>query len=277
MHIYEATDYRAYIRFCLEHGTPARPRSTKKQLADHLRCHATFISHVVAEKADFAPEHAVRFCNFYGIDSSGTEFYLDLLSRDRAGDTATRDLFDHRLERQRQNWLSLENRLKDEERLSGDQQRRYFESWLLQIVHLCCMLPERNNLPAITKALGIPEVRIEGALRQLTAMGLLAQNGTTFETRPKKIHLDRNSPTFKTCHSNWRLKIAADVSTFQEPEGVHYTSALTISREAAQKLRQDVLGHIELARQTSVMSDPEEIYILALDFYQVTPAIDLED
>ncbi len=277
MHIYEAPDYRSYIRHCLEHGTPARPRSTKKSLADHLRCHATFISHVVAEKADFAPEHAVRFCNFYGLDCDSTEFYLDLLARDRAGDTATRELYNHRLERQRQNWLSLENRLKDEERLSGDQQRRYFESWLLQIVHLCCMVPDRNNLPAITKALSIPELRVEGALRQLTAMGLLAQNGAAYETRPKKIHLDRNSPTFKTCHANWRLKIAADVSTFQEPEGVHYTSAMTISRNAAQKLRQDVLAHIELARQTSVVSDPEEIYILALDFYQLTPVSDGEE
>jgi hypothetical protein len=139
------------------------------------------------------------------------------------------------------------------------------------------MIPERNNLSAITKAIGIPELRVEGALRQLTAMGLLAPNGLSYETRPKKIHLDRNSPTFKTCHSNWRLKIAADVSTFQEPEGVHYTSAMTISREAAQKLRQDVLAHIELARQTSVLSDPEEIYILALDFYQLTPASDGDD
>ncbi len=277
MHVYEAADYRSFVRHCVDNGTPARPRSTKKALADHLRCHPTFISHVVADKADFSAEQAVRFCTFYGLDTDAIDFYLDLLSRDRAGDSATKELFERRLDRQRTAWLTLQNRLKDEERLSGDQQRRYFESWLLQLVHLCCMIPGRNTLLKVTAALGLPEARIEGALRQLVDMNLLEVKGKAFETRPKRIHLDKSSPTFKTCHGNWRLKIAADVATFQEPEGVHYTSAMTISRDSAQKLRQAVLSHIEEARAAAVSAIPEEIYVLALDFYQVTPAPEVED
>jgi hypothetical protein len=277
MQVYEAPDYRAYVRHCLEHGTPARPRSTKKALADHLRCHATFISHVVADKAEFSSEQAVRFASFYGLDREATDFYLDLLARDRAGDGPTRELFEHRLDRQRAHWLCLQNRLKDEQRLSGDQQRRFFESWMLQLVHLCCMLPGRNTLPAVARALGLPEPRVEGALRELVEMGLLSRDGAAYQPRPKRIHLDKTSPTFKTCHGNWRLKIAADVATMQDPTGVHYTSAMTISREAALKLRQTVLEHIEQARAAAVAAAPEEIYVLALDFYPVTPLIEQEE
>lgn len=277
MHVYEAQDYRAFARHCVEHGTPARPRSTKKALADHLKCHATFISHVVAEKADFSAEQAVRFCNFYGLDAAAVDYYLDLLGRDRAGDVATREVYEQRLERQRTAWLTLQNRLTSEERLSGEQQRRYFESWLLQLVHLCCMIPERNTLLGVTAALGLPEARIEGALRQLVEMNLLEPQGKHFVAKPKRIHLDRSSPTFKTCHGNWRLKIAADVATFQEPEGIHYTSAMTISHEAAAKLRQSVLDHIGAAREAAVNSTPEDIFVLALDFYQVTPAPEQDD
>jgi len=276
MHVYEAPDYRSWVRHCLEHGTQARPRSTKKSLADHLRVHATFVSHVVADKADFSSEQAVRFCDFYGLDPAATDFFVDLLGRDRAGDQATRELFDTRLDRQRRAWLTLQNRLKEEDRLSGDDQRRYFESCVLQLVHLCCMLPGRNTLAAVTKALGLPEARVESALRTLVGMGLLAEAKGVYETRFKRIHLDKTSPTFKTCHGNWRVKIAADVSMHQDPTGVHYTSAMTISRDAAEKLRQTVLEHIEKARATSVDSAPEEIYVLALDFYQVT-AEELDD
>lgn len=280
MQVYEAQSYRAYFEHCLEHGTPARPRSTKKALADHLRCHGTFISHIVADKAELSSEQAVRFCAFYGLDGAATDYFLDLLARDRAGDTATREVFDHRLDRQRTAWLTLQNRLKDEERLSGDQQRRYFESWLLQLVHLCCMLPGKNTLAAITTSLGLSEIRVEGALRELVEMGLLAKVGgktESYETRPKRIHLDKTSPTFKTCHGNWRLKIAADVATMQDPTGVHYTSAMTISRDAATKLKQSVLEHIEQARDAAVTSTPEEIFVLALDFYAVTPGNDQDD
>lgn len=277
MQVYEAPTYRAYFGHCLEHGTPARPRSTKKALAEHLRCHGTFISHIVADKAELSSEQAVRFCSFYGLDGAATDYFLDLLARDRAGDGQTRDVFEHRLDRQRAAWLTLQNRLIDEERLSGDQQRRYFESWLLQLVHLACMLPKRNTLAAVTATLGLPEPRIDGALRQLVEMGLLAESKGAFETRPKRIHLDKTSPTFKTCHGNWRLKIAADVATMQDPTGVHYTSAMTISRDAATKLRQSVLEHIEQARDAAVTSSPEEIFVLALDFYPVTPSMEQDE
>lgn len=270
MHVYDFSDYRAFVRHCLEHGTAAKPRSTKKSLADHMKCHATFISHVVADKAEFSTEHAVRFCNYYGLDDEASDYFLDLLARDRAGDSATRDIYGRRLERQKHAWLTLHNRLKSEERLSGDQQRRYFESWLLQLTHLCCMLPGRNTMEKITDGLGLPEERVDGALRELTDMGLLEKNGDHYETRPKKIHLDRSSPTFKTCHNNWRVKIAADVAATREPDGIHYTSAMTISRAAAEKLRGDILEHISAARDVAVQSDPEEVFILALDLYQVT-------
>jgi uncharacterized protein (TIGR02147 family) len=270
MHVFDFQDYRSFVRHCLENGTAAKPRSTKKSLADHMKCHATFISHVVADKAEFSTEHAVRFCSYYGLDEDSSDYFLDLLARDRAGDVPTREIYDRRLERQRLAWLTLHNRLKSEERLSGEHQRRYFESWLLQLVHLCCMLPGRNTLTAVTDGLGLPSDRIEGALRELTNMGLLEKAGEHYETRPKKIHLDRSSPTFKTCHGNWRVKIAADVAATQEPEGIHYTSAMTISQAAAEQLRKDILDHIAAARDAAVQSDPEEVYILALDLYQVT-------
>ena len=123
----------------------------------------------------------------------------------------------------------------------------------------------------------VPEARIDGAVRQLVAMGLLAQEAKLFVSQPKRLHLDKTSPTFKTCHGNWRLKIAADVATQQDPAGVHYTSAMTISREAAARLRQSVLEHIESARATSIGSSMEEIYVLALDFYPVTPSMEQDD
>lgn len=277
MQVYEAPNYRAFVRHCLDQGTPVRPRSTKKSLADHLKCHATFISHVVADKADLSSEQGVRFASFYGMDAGATDYFIDLLGRDRAGDVATRELFDARLERQRLAWLTLQNRLTDEERLSGDQQRQYFESWMLQLVHLCCMIPERNTLAKVAAALGLPPVRVEGALRTLAGMGLLAEEKGSFVTRPKRIHLDRSSPTFKTCHSNWRVKIAADVASYQDPTGVHYTSAMTISKAAAEQLRQDVLAHIEAARNTAMMSAPEEIFVMALDLYAVTGALEQDE
>ena len=272
MEVYDAPDYRAFVRERL--AVPARSggdaRPTRKALAEHLRCHSTFISHVVARKADFSNEQAVRCAAFFGLDADAADYFVDLVSRDRAGDAATRALFDRRLTSRREAWLELAHRLRSEERLSGEAEHRYFGSWLLQLVHLCCMLPKRNTAPAISRVLGLSESRVRRALEELAQCGLVERKGDAFTPGAKRLHLDRASPTFQAYHASWRLKIASDAAAESPPTGVHYTSAMTISRTAAARLHQLVVEHIEAARAIASHAVPEELCVLAVDFYALT-------
>jgi len=268
--VYEAGHYQDYIRQLLAEGTATRPKSTKKSLALHLKCHSTFISHVLAEKAHFSLEQAVRFSDYYGLSSEETDFYLDLVNRDRAGDHATRDVYESRLGRAREQWMSISGRLKETDRLSDDEAADYFENWLLQTVHLACLLPDCSDALAIAERLGMAPERIAVAIRLLEEMGLVTRVDGGYQLVNRRLHLDKNSPTFKRYHASWRAKILHDVSTRSRLDGIHYTSLVTVSRAKVDEIRKLILDHIESTRSEFVDSTPEELYLYSLDFYQVS-------
>jgi len=270
MEVYEAKTYQEFLNDCLEKGTAYRPKSTKKSLAEHIKCHSTFVSHVLAEKAHFNNEQAIRFSEFYGLSPDETDYFIDLINHDRAGDVKTKNFFAKRIARHRTRWLKLSHRIKTEDRLSPEQEDRYFENPLLQAVHLATLLPNTNNATAIAKRLQITARLVENALDTLREMGLLEVSDDNIAPRNRLLHLDKASPVYKRYHANWRLKIINDAAVANQGEGVHYTSIFTLSREQVDRFKQLVLTHIEDSRELVIDSSPEQMFAYALDFYPLT-------
>jgi DNA-binding transcriptional ArsR family regulator len=132
------------------------------------------------------------------------------------------------------------------------------------------MIPEIHTPGDMAQKLGISEAKIQETLGVLKEMGLVSEKDGLLEPCQVRMHLEKNSPTFKRYHSAWRQKIAHDVTSQLEPSGVHYTAALTISRANVAHLRKLLLEHIDATREIAVTSDPEEIYLCSLDFYSLT-------
>jgi len=268
--IFEATDYRGIVRPKLRELRDARPRGAVSRLAKHVRCHPTFFSQVLAGKANFSVEQALAFCDFVGMRKDEKTFFLDILQRDRASDARTRSFYEERLAQQRSDHAELSTRWRDAKPLDDVQQRRYFQSWLSQAVHMLCRLPGPHSAPTIALQLGVSIPAAKQEIAQLVELGLVTQTGDFIHTDDRFLHLASDSPIVRNFHATWRIKLAALMS--EEPTGAafHYSAATTLSRAAIRDLRTLIKEHLDGYKKLIEGSVDEELYLIAIDFCPLT-------
>ena len=84
---------------------------------------------MINEKAHLNNEQALAFCQHYHLDPKETEFFINLVNRDRAANKATRAHFQTLLDRQIHEREDLESRIQATNQLTLEQSLSYFESW----------------------------------------------------------------------------------------------------------------------------------------------------
>lgn len=269
MSVYEAENYRQFMDSLI------RPKAKRtwgavKRLATVLKCHSTYVSQIINGKADLSTEQALGFCRFFQLDQEATHHFVDLLSRDKAGNLETRDYFQSKIEKRLADRLNLKKRMNINESLSSEQEAKYYRGWLPQAVHMCCQLPEGRTAKSIAARLTVPEHAVASILKDLESIGLIEADGSTYKCLKDSVYLGKDSPTISRFHVNWRLKTVSEMTTTAKLPGTHYSSVLSMSRVGAKQLRELVLRHVEESRALIISSPSEEIYSYCLDFYPLT-------
>lgn len=248
-------------------GGPRTNRRGVSKLALHLKVHPTFIAKVLGEKADFSCEQAVSFCNYANFSAGDTEYFVDLLLRDRAGDPGTRAHFEERLCRQRELSENLKRRLDSSRDLTIEEQLEYYESWLPQAVHLLCQSTGRHTPASIALRLGIQPQQVENLTAKLIHMGLLVRRDGAFFSEVDFIHTGKDSPLVGRLHVNWRLKIISDLLIGKGSDGVHFSAVAAMSVATALQIRELLISSLESAKRSIATSPSETLQVLAIDFY----------
>lgn len=265
-------EYRAAMRFLLSPREGSRPRGAVKKLATSLKCHSTFIAHVLNHKADLSTEQALRLCRHFNLEADETAYFLDLVHRDRAGDTYSKSYFDGLLKQRREDRQNLKKRIKATDSLTPSQEATYYRSWLSPAIHILCQLPGRHSIDDLAENLSVSRRAVEKATADLVWLGVLVADRGGFRSARDSIHLGKDSPMINRSHYNWRIKTAEnlDQMSFSQP-GLHYSAVVSLSEADAQRLREVILKHIEATRRIILPSPAEQLYVQCLDFYRLTP------
>jgi plasmid maintenance system antidote protein VapI len=266
MLVYEAQTYRHFVSACLGDES-SREWGAVKKLAAALKCHSTYVSQILSEKAHLSTEQAVMFCRYFHIDLDASEFFLDLVARDKAGNDDTRRHFQQRLDRRLGERLSLKNRLRIDDALTAEHEGRYYDGWLPQAVHICCQLPGSHSAKSLAQTLKAEVGKVESILKDLEAIGLVEKSPSGLKSLKDSVHLAKDSPNNSRFHTNWRLKTTAELMTTARMPGAHYSSVISISAAAVAELQELILRHLEACRAIIVPAPAEQVYVHCIDFY----------
>ncbi len=272
MNVYEAKTYCAFVLACLDGAREAGKKGAARRLALELKCHSTYVSQVLRGKADLSPDQAVRFCAYFKLGAEQTDFFLDLLARDRAATKETKAHYQKRLDRRLAELSDMKKRWGIAESLTAEQESRYYGSWIPQAVHLYCQLPGPHDAARMATALAVPEERIAKVLRDLAELGFVEKTSAGWVSRRDSVHLGKDSALIGRYHANWRLKTIADLTAQGGAFGTHYSAVVSMSAKTAKELQELILKHLEAARDAIIPSPSEGLYVHSLDFYPLVAA-----
>ena len=268
--VFELSGYRDFVRACLGKDGSSKRSGSVKNLAQFLKCHSTYISQVVNEKAHFSNEQAVTFCQYFRLNGEETEFFVNLVSRDRAGSVEAKLHFDRILKRQLEERTNLKKRWKTANRLELEPSLRYYETWIPQAIHILSQIDQYQTPESVASALGVDRAKVVDTLRMLDAIGLIKFQNGKIKTLVESIHLEKKSPLHAKFLANWRLKAIEDLAYGRDPNGINYSSVVSLSEDAQLKIKNTIFRHLEETRDLIIKSKSEKLCVYNLDFYSLS-------
>jgi uncharacterized protein (TIGR02147 family) len=260
-------DYRLFLKEELERRAQGK-RGEGNRLAIHLKCQPAFVSQVLHEKAHFNLEHGARINGYFGHTPSEGHYFLLLLQKTRAGTQELRDYFQEQISEIQNKRTILKERFKVEDTLSKEDKSIYYSSWIYGAIRLLITIPEFSSREKIANRLRLPEAKVNAALEFLLSRKLVAEAKGALKTTKKVMHLGNDSSMITKHHNNWRNKAISSLD-FEGPLDLHYSLAITISREDALRIKKMLIDEIESVRKVIKESPEEDLFAIGLDFFQV--------
>lgn len=262
--IWNFINYRPYLIEKL--GIEGSRTGLRKKLAEHIKVHTTFVSQVLKGRGDFSLEQAEAINHFLSHTSDEGDYFLLLVMKDRAGTRELKQRFQTKLEAQRQERLNIKKRVEVKQEISAQDRERFYSNIFFGAIHVLCSIPEMRSVDKLTHALKLPREQIQEMVDYLLKLGILSEKNQELIPGSQHIHLGNDSTTILKHHSNWRLHTLQNLR-FVQPDNVHYSACLSLSREDAFKIKELLLK--ELKNNLKIVEkSPEEIaYVYSFDFY----------
>lgn len=265
--IYEFTDYREYLKAALP--VSGEGRGSRNRLAETLNCQKGFVSQVLGGLTHFSPEHAIKISRFLSHDSEEEEFFLLLIHLGRSGSFDLSEFYKRKIKEILDRRKQIKGRIKTDQALSEADQTLYYSSWHFTAIHMCLMVPELRTRKAMSEYLGLSTEMVSRVLSFFVSRGLAEQKGGEYFSGPTRIHLPSDSPLVAKHHTNWRMQAIQSLDR-QLPRDMHYSLIMSLSEEAAEKVRTILLNSVQEIEPVLKAAKDETVYALNLDLFNVS-------
>jgi uncharacterized protein (TIGR02147 family) len=266
--VFEFNDYKTYLEAAIS-AQPKGGRGVRMALAKAMGSPVSHISQVLNGKSHLSLEQAEGVNGFFGHTQDEALFFFLLVQMGRAGTPALRSRLSKQLQHILEKRLVLKDRL-GVKSLSKEDQMEFYSSWIYGAVHVMLTIPKFQTKEALSKYLGISPTRTAEILQFLLSIGLAQQNQKgRWEVGMARIHLGSDSPLISKFHSNWRIKAIQSLDKDNASEGLHYSSAISVSEADFMKIKELLVRHIEEIKQIIRDSPAEGVHSFNLDFFRI--------
>lgn len=259
MQIFSFTDHLEVLRDRITRE--GKRQGYKADLAASAGVHPSFLSHVLKEKAQLSPDHAIGIACFWGLNPEEKEYFVELVNLARAVTPALREYFQARIQTLRR---------KNEKRimkgtgrlLEGDAAKAlYYSSWHYSAIHIALTIPSFQTPEALSKRFSVPMDFVERTLRDLSLMGLAQRRGTRWEATES--NLAATGDHFARLHHvHWAVRAIQDIHVRRDRTSLYRTSVYGVSRKVFLELRQEMLKQIRQIDELAIPSPGEELICL---------------
>lgn len=262
-------DYSSYKNYIIERisESPSKGRGIKLKMAEHLSCQTAFVSQVLNNEPNFSLEQGVKLNKFFNHTKEEARFFLLLLQYERAASEELKDFFNQEMKEILDKRSNLKERLGIKNTLKKVDQQVYYSSWLYTCIHMLVSIPEFQTVIAISRHLNLSRAKVIEVLTFLEETGLIQKNGTHYEIGVTRLHLSKDSPQIQRHHTNWRMQAIRAID-INEPDNLHYSTIVTMSKADVPKVSEILIKAIEECRKVIRESKEEQVQSICIDFFR---------
>jgi DNA-binding MarR family transcriptional regulator len=266
MQIWEFINYRDYLMLKL--GPEGTRSGARKELAEAIGVHTTYVSQVLKGRAEFSLEQAEGINLHFDHSDDEGEYFILLLLKERAGSPPLKKRFDKKILKMREERLNISRRLNVDSTISDKDREKFYSSALYGATHVLCSLPQFRTTRDLAHALSLPLSRMTEIVEFLLRIGLLKSEKDQLVAGTQHVHLGNQSELILKHHINWRMHTISNLQ-FLDREDLHYSAALSISAADAFKVKEAILETLKRTVEIVGKTKVESAYVLGFDFYKL--------
>ena len=268
MSIYDHDSYKVFVNKWIQ-SRPRKGRGQLRAISEHLKIHTTMASHIFRGDSHLNLEQASELCLYIGLNPRESDFFLDLVSLERAGSLRLKNLLSDRISKKREEANQIKNRMPNEQKeLSELDKAIFYSAWYYSAIRLKTTM-EAKDSEELREELGLEKETFNQAMDFLLKSGICQRDSEgKVSATPSMTHLPSDSVHLTKHHQGWRLR-SMDKLQNKNDEDLFYTAPLTIAQKDMNKFRSEILKLIESLKTTVEKTDPDSMACLNIDWFRV--------
>jgi uncharacterized protein (TIGR02147 family) len=266
MNIYEFLSYKSYLKAWMK-ARPKKGHGEGRRIAEALGISTTMISQVLNGDKNFNLELSSDLCDYLGLNEKETDYFFLLVEYERAGTHRLKTKLKNKIETLKASAQVLKDRLEKDKELSDHDKAVFYSSWVYSGIRNLIATDSSATIDSISQRLQIPRNQIQKIFDFLLETGLCELKQNKFSVGAKRTHLGNNSALVTKHHQNWRIQ-GFNKMIFAEDKNLFYTAPMSLSKEAADKIREELPSFVEKINKLVVNSDSEIVRCLNIDFFE---------
>lgn len=264
--IFEFKSHFRYLNEKLSRGSAKRGEKTR--FAEALRIQPAFLSQVLAEKYPLSLEQGDLANQFFDHAPEEADFFLLLISRDRASTASLKKYFEAKTEQVLKKREELAERLGKKTEIGEEVKGIYYSSWLYSAIHVGCTIEELQTRRVISEKFGISLELAESILGFLTKNNILVKDGDRYRTTQNWIRLEGSSPHVRKHHGNWRLQAMNNIEAL-DPADLHYSGVYSSDEKTIATVRRNFMEFLKSQLKLIEPSPEKELFAINTDVFKI--------
>jgi len=264
--IYNYNDYKEFLNDWVQ-NRPRAGHGEYRRMALHLGISTTMISQVFKAEKHLSLEMACELGEYLELSEEESEYFLLLVEYNRAGSHKLSKTLLNQIKKRQERARKLENRIKKDIVLDQETKAIYYSSWMYGGVRMLAALKEYNTAEEIAERLKVPRKMVQQILEFMVAHSMINIKNGKLEVGPTKTHLPSTDPLVSRHHQNWRLQ-GFQKMQMQNEDDFFLTAPIALSKEVADKIRQELPDFITKIQNMVTPSKSEVIRCLNIDWFE---------
>lgn len=265
--IYEYKDYKKFLSHRIQ-LMPKKGRGQARKLAEHLRVQPVVISQIISGDRDFSPEQAIEVCEFFGLDSGASDYFVLLVQFARSGTQTLKKYYEQKILNLQKEAAELKSKIVEHKELDDFDRSIFYSNWFYSGIRLLTSIPEFDTVEAISLRFRLSKQQVSAILEFLVSRNLCVEQAGRYSLGVAATFIDGSSPYINNHRRNWRLK---GLERLVEPNvnDLFFSSPCTISEKDMVVIRKRLLELIAENSKTIKGSPSEKLACLNIDWFEV--------